>query len=125
MGIIAAVPASSFILPAQVLGELFNVLTRKARLSAEAAAQVVRAWQDMFTVMPTTEMVLSRGLDVAIAHGLAIRDAIILAAASEAGCRILLSEDLHDGFTWGGVTIVNPFAAPPNRLLAELRDGAH
>lgn len=57
----------------------------------------------MFTVMPTTEVVLSRGLYVAIAHGFAIWDAIILAAASEAGCRILLSEDMQDGFTWGGV----------------------
>ena len=31
--IIAAVPASSFIVPAQVLGELFNVLMRKVRLA--------------------------------------------------------------------------------------------
>jgi predicted nucleic acid-binding protein len=125
MAIIAAVPAASLILPAQVLAELFNVLTRKVRRDAEAAAQIVRAWQDMFSVMPTTEMVLSRGLDVAIVHGLAIWDAIILAAASEAGCRLLLSEDMHDGFTWGGVTIVNPFAASPNKLLADLTGGTH
>jgi predicted nucleic acid-binding protein len=78
--IVAAVPASSIIVPAQVLGELFNVLTRKVRHSRDAAAQVVRAWQDMFTVMPTTEAVLSRGMDVAVAHSLAIWDAIILAA---------------------------------------------
>ena len=119
--IIAAVPASSFIVPAQVLGELFNVLTRKVRLGGHAAAQVVRAWQDMFTVMPTTEAVLSRGMDVAIAHSLAIWDAIILAAAAEAGCRMLLSEDMQDGFTWGGVTIVNPFASRPHKLLDDLR----
>ena len=125
MAIIAAVPAASLILPAQVLAELFNVLTRKVRRDAEAAAQIVRAWQDMFSVMPTTEMVLSRGLDVAIVHGFAIWDAIILAAASEAGCRLLLSEDMHDGFTWGGVTIVNPFAASPNKLLADLTGGTH
>jgi predicted nucleic acid-binding protein len=119
--IIAAVPASSFIVPAQVLGELFNVLTRKVRHSRDAAAQVVRAWQDMFTVMPTTEAVLSRGMDVAVAHSLAIWDAIILAAAAEAGCRMLLSEDMHEGFTWGGVTIVNPFASPAHELLDDLR----
>ena len=125
MAIIAVVPAASFILPAQVLAELFNVLTRKVRRDAKAAAQIVRVWQDMFSVMPTTEMVLSRGLDVAIVHGFAIWDAIILAAASEAGCRLLLSEDMHDGFTWGGVTIVNPFAASPNKLLADLTGGTH
>jgi predicted nucleic acid-binding protein len=75
----------------------------------------------MFTVMPTTEAVLSRGMDVAVAHNLAIWDAIILAAAAEAGCRMLLSEDIQDGFTWGGVTIVNPFAPQPHKLLDDLR----
>jgi predicted nucleic acid-binding protein len=119
--IIAAVPASSFIVPAQVLGELFNVLTRKVRHSRDAATQVVRAWQDMFTVMPTTEAVLSRAMDVAVAHSLAIWDAVILAAAAEAGCRMLLSEDMHEGFTWGGVTTVNPFASQPHKLLDDLR----
>jgi hypothetical protein len=27
---------------------------------------------------------------------------------------------MHDGFTWGGVTVVNPFAEKPNPLLAAL-----
>jgi predicted nucleic acid-binding protein len=121
MAIIAAVPASSFVVPAQVLGEMFNVLTRKIRRDPSTAAQAVRTWQEMFTVIPTTDTVVSRGLDVATAHGLAIWDAIILAAASEAGCGVLLSEDMHEGFTWGGVTIVNPFASPRHKLLDDLR----
>ncbi|HZC22176.1 MAG TPA: VapC toxin family PIN domain ribonuclease, partial [Candidatus Binatia bacterium] len=47
-------------------------------------------------------------------------DAIILSAAAEAGCRLLLSEDLQAGFTWNGVTVANPFAAKKHELLAEL-----
>ena len=78
----------------------------------------------MFSLVPTTERVLSRALDVCNAHQLAIWDAVILAAASEAGCRVLLSEDMQDGFTWGGVTVVNPFASTPHRLLRDLQDGA-
>ncbi|TIP50920.1 MAG: PIN domain-containing protein, partial [Mesorhizobium sp.] len=35
-------------------------------------------------------------------------------------CRLLLSEDLQDGFTWGGVTVVNPFASPRHALLDAL-----
>lgn len=42
----------------------------------------------------------------------------MLAVAAESGCRILLSEDLHDGFTWRGITAVNPFAATPSPLLS-------
>jgi predicted nucleic acid-binding protein len=34
---------------------------------------------------------------------------------------MLLSEDMHEGFTWGGVTIVNPFASPAHELLDDLR----
>ena len=45
---------------------------------------------------------------------------MILSAASNADCQILLSEDMQDGFTWGGVTIVNPFLEKPNPLLAAL-----
>ena len=32
----------------------------------------------------------------------------------------LLSEDFHSGFTWRGVTVVNPFAEPRAPLLTGL-----
>ena len=58
--------------------------------------------------------------DLAVDHKVNIWDAVIFAAAAEAGCSLLLSEDLKEGFTWGGVTVVNPFAARPHPLLAGL-----
>ena len=42
---------------------------------------------------------------------------MILSAAAQSGCRLLLSEDLQEGFTWAGVTVVNPFASPQHSLL--------
>jgi predicted nucleic acid-binding protein len=60
--------------------------------------------------------------DLATDHRLGIWDAVILTAASHAGCRLLLSEDLQEGFTWGGVTVVNPFAFPRHALLSALLD---
>jgi predicted nucleic acid-binding protein len=111
-------------LPAQVLGELFGVLVRKARRSAIEARRAVQIWQATYAVIGTTNTVLTRAMEVAVDHGLTIWDAVILAAASEAGCRVLLSEDMHEGFTWGGVTVVNPFAPSPHQLLHDLtRDG--
>ncbi len=111
---------SSILVPAQVLGELFNVLVRKARPTPTEAQGPIRFWQDCCSVATTTEAVLARAIELAVGHGLAIWDAIILATAAEAGCRMLLSEDMHEGFTWGGVTIVNPFAFPPHKLLDDL-----
>jgi predicted nucleic acid-binding protein len=58
--------------------------------------------------------------DLATDHGLTIWDSVVLAAAAEAGCRLLLSEDLQDGFTWRGVTVTNPFAPTLHPILAGL-----
>ena len=61
-------------------------------------------------VAPTTETVLDAALALSSAHRLRIFDAVILAAAAEAGCHQLLTEDMHNGFVWRGVEVVNPFA---------------
>jgi predicted nucleic acid-binding protein len=58
--------------------------------------------------------------DLATDHQLGIWDAVILAATSKGGCRLLLSEDLHEGFTWAGVTVVNPFSSARHVLLNSL-----
>ena len=59
-------------------------------------------------------------IDLATDHQLGVWDAVILSAASQSGCRLLLSEDLQHGFTWGGVTVVDPFASSPHPLLLAL-----
>ncbi|MGY3620178.1 PIN domain-containing protein [Bradyrhizobium sp. USDA 10063] len=41
---------------------------------------------------------------------LSFYDALIVAAAIEAGCATIYSEDMQHGHTIGGVVIVNPFA---------------
>ena len=108
------------VLPGQTLAELFHVLVRKAGRSRADARAAVLAWLDAVPVIETSRSVILAALDLATDHQLSIWDAVILAAAAEAGCRLLLSEDLQDGFTWGGVTVVNPFAAPVHPLLAAL-----
>ena len=58
--------------------------------------------------------------DLATHHRLGIWDAVILCAAAVAGCRLLLSEDSQEGFTWNGVTVTNPFSQEKHELLAGL-----
>jgi predicted nucleic acid-binding protein len=47
-------------------------------------------------------------------------DALIMSVAAENKCRLLISEDFQNGFTWRGVTVVNPFdtKAKTYKLLA-------
>jgi predicted nucleic acid-binding protein len=49
-------------------------------------------------------------------HTLAFYDALIVAAAIEAGCETLYSEGMQHGRSVGGLTIVNPFldSVPPS-----------
>ena len=78
------------------------------------------AWRDAFPVVGTSAEVMLSAADLASDHRFGIWDAVILSAASEASCRLLLSEDLQAGFTWGGVTVANPFASPRHPLLHAL-----
>ena len=78
------------------------------------------SWGDSFPLIETSASVSLAAMMLANDHQLGIWDAIILAAAADAGCRLLLSEDLQDGFTWSGVTVTNPFAAKRHPLLDAL-----
>ena len=120
LDLIAKLPEEGVFLPVQALGELFHVLTRKARRPADRARAALLSWQDAFPLIETSPAVMISAADLATHHQLSIWDAVILAASAAAGCRLLLSEDLHSGFTWNGVTVANPFAKEKHELLAAL-----
>jgi predicted nucleic acid-binding protein len=75
------------------------------------------SWQDSYEVAETSAKVIIAATDLASQHQLGIWDAVVLATASDAGCRLLLSEDMQNGFTWNGVTVANPFATVRHPLL--------
>lgn len=117
--IISRLPAGEAFLPVQAIGELFYLLVRKAGRSAPQARSALLIWQDAFLLIETSRNVTLAAVDLASRHRFKIWDAVMLSAASSVGCRLLLSEDLQHGFTWNGVTVVNPFSKTPHALLAE------
>ena len=112
-------------MPVQALGELYQVLVRKAGRSRVDARATILGCRDAFPLIDTSAMVMLAATGLAADHHLQIWDAVIVAAAASADCRLLLSEDLQDGFSWSGITVVNPFAAPRHPLLDALLGGAH
>lgn len=70
--------------------------------------------------MSSSGATLKNALDFVIDQKLQFRDSIILSAAAEAGCTLLLSEDMLDGFVIRGVAIVNPLADKLHENLARL-----
>lgn len=115
-------PPESGVVPVQVLGELFNVLVRKAGISRVDARAAILAWTDAFPLVETSPKVLLAAMDLAADHQLGLWDAVVLSAAAEAEARLLLSEDLADGFTWRGVTVTNPFSQDQHPMLKALLD---
>lgn len=122
--IFSALSGHDVILPIQVSAELMSVAVRKFRRDRADAAVIVTRWRQLSTAEPaTTAEVLATAFDLAVEHRLQIFEAIILAASAEAGCRLLLSEDMQDGFVWRGTTVANPFAPTPHPLLADALRG--
>jgi predicted nucleic acid-binding protein len=100
---------------AQVLSELYAVLTRKfsTQVAVEEARSLVEtlvAWQPI----ATNADVLRSAWGIESRFGVGWWDALILAAAQMSGCRYLLSEDFQDGRDYDGVTVIDPFRTDPS-----------
>jgi predicted nucleic acid-binding protein len=113
----------STLIPVQALGELFAVLVRKAGRPRERARDAVLTWGDTFPLIETSASVILVAAELTVRHQFSWWDAVILSSAADASCRLLLSEDLQEGFTWSGVTVTNPFAATRHPLLDAMTRG--
>lgn len=95
----------------QVLNEIATVTQRKFRMSWAQTDEFLLMIREFVTVEPLTYETHDLGIALARKHALSVYDAMIVAAGLLAGCDILLSEDMQDGFrVEGRITISNPFA---------------
>src|ERR1017187_10457061 len=90
-GVIQRLPLGAVVLPVQTLGELFNVLVRKAKRRPARARAAVLSWRDAYHMVETSAAGMVNATDLASDHGLTIWDSVVLAASAEAECRLLLS----------------------------------
>lgn len=96
------------VISTQVMQEFFNVAVKKLQMSKNAALEIMKTLYTVETISTTRETVL-QAIDFSINYQYSIWDSLILAAAIDAGCRIVYSEDLNDGQIIEGVEIKNPF----------------
>lgn len=106
--------AADLVISAQVLGEFYNVVTRKLAtpvpgpIATELVTQMSR-----LPVVPIDAALVNEAIQDAGRWKIAYWDALIVAAARSAGCRTVLSEDLVDGQEYGEVRVFNPFLSDP------------
>jgi predicted nucleic acid-binding protein len=92
----------------QVLQEYFVSVTKKLKLDAGIARNKVEIFSRFNVAEPAATDILA-AIDMYRLHGFSFWDALVLRMASQAGCSVLLSEDLQHGQEIDGVRIVNPF----------------
>lgn len=97
----------------QVVQETLNIITRK--LKKPATPEQARRFLDnvlvpLWHVMPG-HAPYQRGLDIQSRYRYSFYDALIIAAALEARCTRLYSEDLQHGQRIEGLVVENPFNA--------------
>ena len=94
----------------QVVQETLNVVTRKlGARPASARLLLDDVLAPLWRVNPSRSL-YARGLRLHAQFGFSFYDSLIVAAALEAGCTRLYSEDLHHGQRVDQLTIHNPFA---------------
>jgi predicted nucleic acid-binding protein len=105
--------AEGGVIGVQVLNEFTNVTCRKLRWSWDHIEASLAVIEDLLgPVAPLTATIHSRAVVLARDHELPVYDALIVAAALEAGCQILFSEDLQHGQRFGALSVQNPFRRP-------------
>ena len=104
----------------QVLSEYYVIATRKLapRVPADDAWGDVRAFM-AWRPQPIDEALLQRAREIEERHRLSWWDSMVVAAAQLQDCALLLTEDLHDGATYGGVTARSPFTLAAEEPRAE------
>lgn len=96
----------------QVVQEFFNVALRRfaqPMTVAEAEQYLATVFRPLVAVHSSPAL-YSEALRLNGKHRLSWYDALIVAAATEAGCKLLYSEDLQSGRRFGDLRIENPFA---------------
>lgn len=98
------------ILSVQVLNEFASVATRKIMMPMADVREALAAVRAACQVVPLTEAVHDKGIELAGRHKLPVYDAMIIASALLAGCKTLMSEDMQDGQVFERILKVhNPF----------------
>mgnify|MGYP001809589026 CR=1 FL=1 len=93
----------------QVLNELVNVLRARQRKGDVFIARCLDAISSVVEVAPMTAEAQAAAFGLSTRRPIHIYDAMIVATAAEAGCAVLLSEDLGHGEIHLGVRVENPF----------------
>jgi predicted nucleic acid-binding protein len=103
----------------QSISEFYAIVTRKRLVPVASARDQAIDWLDMFPIVSASADAVRTALATAAAGKPSYWDALLVIAATEAGCAAILTEDIADGTLLAGARIINPFAGATLSAEAE------
>jgi predicted nucleic acid-binding protein len=92
----------------QVLNE-YHVNALRLKVPVPDIQDTVRQFLSNFNVVTLTPVLVEEAMRIYNHYQLQYWDSVIVAAALEAGCSVLYSEDMSDGQIIDNMTVINPF----------------
>ena len=107
---VEAVIRSDSLISVQVLNETASVAKRKLGLPWTEINEILALIRSLCPVEPLSVETHDKGMHIAQRYRLNVFDSMILAAALQAGCERIYSEDMQDGLLIEQqLRVVNPF----------------
>jgi predicted nucleic acid-binding protein len=106
-----AISSGKGVISYQVVQEFFRVAFRHftPRMTFAEAEQYLAATFQPLLVVHSSYSLYLEALTLSRRYSLSWYDSLIVSAASESQCRILYSEDLQHGQSFGSLKVQNPF----------------
>lgn len=118
--ILARAMTSDAILTTQAIGEFLSVARRKNPSAFPSAQGEAARWATLFPIVPTACDHVIEAAAMAERFKLQFWDCVIWQAARSHGASVFVTEDLRDGFSTGGMTVLDPFNQKNEAALAAL-----
>lgn len=103
---------ASLTVSTQVLGELYNVLTRKSTFSQSEVQSIVLDLVNTFSILEIDTPKVLKALEINARYGYSYWDSLIIATSLQSDCGVLYSEDMqHNQVIENQLRIINPFVS--------------
>ena len=106
---IEKISEKSIIISTQVLGEIFNVLSRRYNFEKKEIILKLEILSDTVNVKPLTIETVKKCWNIFQNGNYSYYDSLIIASAIENKCSILYTEDMNNGHIIENLKIINPF----------------
>ena len=98
------------VISSQVISEYLNVMKRISKMHKLELMQLCSLWLEKCSIQPVILSTIKLANELIVRYDFQIFDSIVIAAALEADCDILYSEDMQNGqIIEDKLKIINPF----------------